>query len=147
MLWVTVVGFYTRYHPNEYVYNAAGTAACTTAAISSFVATIFTASDLLVFHRITRQQTIEQKKYELANFLFISYIVLGSCIFSVLEKWNFERAGQFCLMTLLTIGYGDIVPQTFWGRLTMIIYTIFGLCLAGFILFHSKMLLVEILPN
>ncbi|KAI8898635.1 hypothetical protein BC833DRAFT_421653 [Globomyces pollinis-pini] len=49
-----------------------------------------------------------------------------------LEHWSFERAGEFCLMTLLTIGYGNIVPKTFYGRLVMIVYTSVGLIVAGF---------------
>ncbi|KAJ3309936.1 hypothetical protein HDV04_005505 [Boothiomyces sp. JEL0838] len=55
-----------------------------------------------------------------------------ACISSLLQDWTYEKAGEFCIMTLLTIGYGNIVPKTFGGRLFMILYTTFGLCVAGF---------------
>jgi hypothetical protein len=64
--------------------------------------------------------------------MFTRYIILGSLLFSHIEPWSFEQAGQFAIMTLLTIGYGDIVPLSFWGRLVTILYTIVGLTLAGF---------------
>jgi hypothetical protein len=129
---VVVVNFLTIYPPHLYVYSAGGAAAAVTGTIASFLAALLIGLDALVFHVVSPQQTLEQKKFEFANFLFVMYIIFGSFLFSHLEPWTFERAGAFCLMTLLTIGYGDIVPITFWGRMSMILYTIFGLALAGF---------------
>jgi hypothetical protein len=132
MLMVVVVDFLLMYPPHEFVYSAGGAAAAFTGTIASLLAAVLIGLDACVFHVVSPQQTLEQKKFELANFLFVLYIIFGSILFSHLEPWTFERAGAFCLMTLLTIGYGDIVPITFWGRMSMILYTIFGLALAGF---------------
>ena len=46
-------------------------------------------------------------------------------------------------MTLLTIGYGNIVPATFWGRFFMIFYTSVGLCVAGFFIIAVEDVIIQ----
>lgn len=71
------------------------------------------------------------------------YILFGAGWFCYLENWGFERASEFCLMTLLTIGYGNIVPATFWGRFFMIFYTSVGLCVAGFFIIAVEDVIIQ----
>lgn len=40
------------------------------------------------------------------------YILLGSAMFSYLERWNFKNAVYFCVTSLCKIGIGDFVPGT-----------------------------------
>ena len=46
-------------------------------------------------------------------------------------------------MTLLTIGYGNIVPNTFGGRVFMIFYTTIGLCVAGFFIIAVEDVIIQ----
>ncbi|KAJ3257167.1 Potassium channel [Boothiomyces macroporosus] len=121
-----------RYPPTEHIYYPGGMAACTSSAIIHTIAFLLYVSDISFLQNIRKYQTMEQKKYEFASFVFVWYILFGSMVFTLLEDWTYEKAGEFCIMTLLTIGYGNIVPKTFGGRLFMILYTTFGLCVAGF---------------
>lgn len=38
------------------------------------------------------------------------YILLGSAMFSYLERWDFKNAVYFCVTSLCKIGIGDFVP-------------------------------------
>ena len=75
--------------------------------------------------------------------IYLRYIAFGAGFFCYFEKWRFEIAAQFCLMTLLTIGYGNIVPITFAGRLFMIFYTMLGFLVAGFFLIAVVDVLIQ----
>lgn len=49
-------------------------------------------------------------------FILISYICIGTAIFSVWENWSFIDGAYFCFVTLSTIGFADMVPRkTFHG--------------------------------
>ncbi|XP_072941938.1 TWiK family of potassium channels protein 7 [Epargyreus clarus] len=43
------------------------------------------------------------------------------------EKWSTLQAVFFASTVLTTIGYGNIVPETFWGRLFCMIYALVGI--------------------
>ncbi|XP_045526413.1 potassium channel subfamily K member 4 isoform X2 [Pieris brassicae] len=43
------------------------------------------------------------------------------------EKWSILQAVFFASTVLTTIGYGNVVPETFWGRLFCIIYALVGI--------------------
>ncbi|KAJ2950620.1 hypothetical protein O0L34_g8875 [Tuta absoluta] len=43
------------------------------------------------------------------------------------EKWSILQAVFFSSTVLTTIGYGNIVPETFWGRLFCIVYALVGI--------------------
>lgn len=42
--------------------------------------------------------------------VFFCYIVLGSIFFSWWENWNYMDGSYFCFVSLVTIGFGDLVP-------------------------------------
>lgn len=118
--------------PNHHYFITGGIAACFSAAAATFLSFVGFISDIIYFNDISRYQTFGQKKFEQSNLYVILYIAFGGLVFSYLEAWDFNRASEFCLVTLLTIGYGDIVPVTFPGRLFMILFSSVGLLLSGF---------------
>lgn len=63
------------------------------------------------------------------NLLTTSVIVLaiGTLSYSYLEGWSFIDSLYFSVITLTTIGYGDLSPQTVEGKLFTIFYIFIGI--------------------
>ena len=63
------------------------------------------------------------------NLLITSIIVLaiGTLSYSYLEGWSFIDSLYFSVITLTTIGYGDLSPQTVEGKLFTIFYIFIGI--------------------
>lgn len=61
-------------------------------------------------------------------------IASGTVFYSSVEDWSIVDALYFCVMTLATIGYGDLSPTTDVSKLFTVIYVFVGLgVFAGFI--------------
>ncbi len=61
-------------------------------------------------------------------------IAFGSAFCWLVEGWSYVDAVYFSVVTLTTIGYGDIAPQTDAGKLFTVVYILVGLgVIAAFI--------------
>ncbi len=54
-------------------------------------------------------------------------IGLAALFYSVVEGWPYLDALYFAVMTIATVGYGDLAPVTTLGRLFTIAYVLVGL--------------------
>ncbi len=71
--------------------------------------------------------------------IFIIVLLIGSTVFySVNENWSILDSLYFSVMTMATIGYGDLVPTTAMGKIFTIIFTF--LSIGGFVSFTAKMI-------
>lgn len=60
-------------------------------------------------------------------------LLAGATFYHQTEKLSWLDAFYFCTITLTTVGYGDITPQTSAGKLFAIFYVIIGIgIIAGF---------------
>lgn len=61
--------------------------------------------------------------------LFTTIIVLGfgTIVFHFIEGWRLIDSLYFCIVTLTTIGYGDLYPQTDLGKIFNMFYILIGL--------------------
>lgn len=59
----------------------------------------------------------------------IAYIILGASIYQWLEGFSVVDSYYFVVITLSTIGYGDISPQTDAGKIFTIFFVIIGLAM------------------
>ena len=67
-----------------------------------------------------------------AVFLALSALILGiAVVIRHLEKMPFGESLYFSFITGLTIGYGDIVPQTPGGRLVALLIGFVGILFTG----------------
>lgn len=66
---------------------------------------------------------------EYRELLFTTWIVLaaGSIGYHYIEGWGWLDSLYFSVITLTTIGYGDLAPKTDAGKLFTIVYIVIGL--------------------
>lgn len=58
-------------------------------------------------------------------FIYLASLVLASWIFSILEGKSFADSLWWSISTSLSIGYGDVVPHSLFGRLVAAIFAHF----------------------
>ncbi len=77
-------------------------------------------------------------------FMAVTVIGLGTVFYHNVEGWRWLDALYFCVVTLVTIGYGDFTPKTDAGKLFTIVYILIGLgILSGFIAVMGEALIKE----
>ena len=59
--------------------------------------------------------------------LTFTLVMIASIFYSVVEDWSLLDAIYFAVVTIATIGYGDIVPKTAAGKIFTIAYVICGI--------------------
>ncbi len=70
--------------------------------------------------------------------LAITVVTVGTVVFHQLEKWSWIDSFYFTIITLATIGYGDLVPTTPVGKLVTVLFVIAGVGI--FLAFLNKMM-------
>ncbi|EOT47194.1 MULTISPECIES: potassium channel family protein [Enterococcus] len=58
-------------------------------------------------------------------------VFVGSGFYSIVENISYVDSIWFSIVTMTTVGYGDIVPQTPWGRVIASITMVFGIGFIG----------------
>jgi hypothetical protein len=76
MLLSVFIPFVIKYSPNRYIYGLGGVGAIGNALASSFAASVLHTIDLYLFQTKRPRMTPEQRKFELANFIFVWYFIL-----------------------------------------------------------------------
>ena len=70
------------------------------------------------------------KKFFLALLLFMLILFGGTFIYSHVEGWNNLDSFYFTVVTVTTIGYGDIAPLTNEGKIFTILFSFMGVGMA-----------------
>lgn len=58
-------------------------------------------------------------------------LTVGTLVFRGLEGWSLLDSLYFCVVTLATIGYGDLTPTTDTAKLFSIFYVLVGVGILG----------------
>ena len=61
----------------------------------------------------------------------LAVITVGTGAYVLIERWTVLQALYFCVVTLATVGYGDLHPTTDLGRLFTIGYIVIGVGIIG----------------
>jgi voltage-gated potassium channel len=59
--------------------------------------------------------------------LVISLLIVGTVFYTLVEGWSVVDAIYFSSMSLATVGYGDVVPDTDVGKIFTVIYVLAGI--------------------
>jgi voltage-gated potassium channel len=59
--------------------------------------------------------------------LVASLLIVGTTFYAIVEGWSVVDAVYFCAMSLATVGYGDVVPETAAGKLFTVVYVLVGI--------------------
>lgn len=59
----------------------------------------------------------------------LSTLLIGTMLYHWLEGWSLLDALYFCVITLATVGYGDLTPTTPLAKLVTIIYIVNGVAI------------------
>jgi voltage-gated potassium channel len=88
---------------------------------------------LILFVTLGRLYRDMIKQPETRALLLVAGLVLlvGVVFFVNVEHWSVIDAIYFCVVTLGTVGYGDITPTTDVGKLFTVVYIIVGLSVIG----------------
>lgn len=70
---------------------------------------------------------LKDKEYIKLLLITTSTIGLGTVMYHLIEGWNWIDSLYFSVITLTTIGYGDLAPTTDFGKIFTILYILFGL--------------------
>ena len=57
----------------------------------------------------------------------LSMLVLGTLVYHWLEGWSYLDSLYFCVISLATVGYGDLTPTTPLAKIFTMIYIINGI--------------------
>jgi hypothetical protein len=64
--------------------------------------------------------------------IFGIMILTGTLLFSYLEGWSLIDAGYFTVMTITTVGFGDLVPTHDLAKIVTAVYSLISIPLAFF---------------
>jgi len=59
--------------------------------------------------------------------LVASLLIVGTVFYALVEGWGVIDAVYFSAMSLATVGYGDLVPETPEGKLFTVVYVLAGI--------------------
>jgi voltage-gated potassium channel len=69
---------------------------------------------------------INRYAYRYLSAVVVVLIAGGTIFYHLTEKFSWVDSLYFCVVTLATVGYGDIVPKTDAGKLFTTLYIIIG---------------------
>ena len=64
--------------------------------------------------------------YRLLTVITLTVLVIGVVFYHYVEHFTWVDSIYFCVVTLATVGYGDIVPKTDPGKIFTVFYILIG---------------------
>jgi voltage-gated potassium channel Kch len=69
----------------------------------------------------------QQAPFRYASLILFTLLVSGTVFYSTVEGWGIVDSLYFSVVTLSTVGYGDLSPGTTAGKLFTIFYILIGI--------------------
>ena len=87
--------------------------------------------------------SMSQRSLMLQTILFLTYVLCSGAVYSTIEGWSYLDATYFVIVTLFTIGFGDLTPQTHLGRSLFFPFAVGGILFVGVIIANIRTLVLE----
>lgn len=83
----------------------------------------------VVLHRFLRAfwLSLKDPEFQALFFLVVVTLVTGAWFYSTVEGWSLLDSIYFSVITLTTVGYGDLTPSTTAGKIFTIFYLFVGI--------------------
>jgi voltage-gated potassium channel len=81
---------------------------------------------LLGFARGLRQSS-RDPEFRAIGLMLAALLAAGTVFYSSVEGWSVVDAMYFSMITLTTVGYGDLAPRTVAGKLFTMVYLVLGI--------------------
>ncbi|KAJ1984720.1 Potassium channel [Dimargaris verticillata] len=91
--------------------------------------------------------TDRQRVLFIVSLLFISWAVAGGMMFSRLEHWNLVAGIHFCVVTMTTTGFGNLVPTHTVSKALTFPFGLVGILLFGFSVNAIHTVFIEVIEN
>ncbi len=87
------------------------------------------ASFFLTVYRLFRSlmRSLSDPEFRNISILIVMLLVSGTVFYSTVEGWRWLDSLYFSIITLSTVGYGDLSPKTDIGKIFTIVYIMVGL--------------------
>ena len=86
------------------------------------------------FFRRLRELSIRFTRSDVLPIIWLTalLIAIGMIAYANIEGWSWLDAAYFTIITITTVGYGDLSPQSPAGRLFAIFFTVFAIGIGGY---------------
>ena len=81
---------------------------------------------------IEKNKDASLSEFRLLTIVTVGVLTTGSVFYHFVEKLSWIDAIYFCVVTLATVGYGDIVPKTPLGKIFTAFYILIGIGIIAF---------------
>ncbi len=69
----------------------------------------------------------EDEQFRSLVIIMVAILLSGTAFYSFVEKWSIIDSIYFCVMTISTIGYGDLAPTTQLSKIFTIVMALSGI--------------------
>ena len=76
---------------------------------------------------LAKDPDFQRHTYKMLAASAVFLVASGTVIFSLLEDWSLVDSFYFCVVTVTTVGFGDITPDTDVAKLVSVVYIVFGI--------------------
>lgn len=91
---------------------------------------------LLVFVRLVRVvwRSLKDPQFQALFVLVLLMLISGTLFYRTTEGWSFADSFYFSVITLTTVGYGDLAPSTAVSKIFTVFYIFAGIgVILGFV--------------
>lgn len=71
-------------------------------------------------------RSFREPQFRALLLLYGALLLVGTAFYVRAEGWSVLDALYFCVVTLATVGYGDLAPRTALGKVFTIVYILIG---------------------